>query len=626
MKNAIATSVACLAALLCSRSFGQSFSAVSSFPADRYINSRDMAEYEGKLYMFLRGDHAPEITTLTRFDGTSFREIPLPAGYVGPYESSQLEVLEGKLYMILREEDPIPGPSLTFRYALFSFNGTFTKISMPFPERRISYLNKIKTYNDHLNFAVYDTLTREMFWMTYDGGASFVSRPWPEERNIIPYDEEVYKGKLYKLTTVSVPGGDILIRLLEFDGTTFNTLILPEEDTHFAISGADMEVYNGNLCFPYTNTVTGKTGMVMFDGTNFTYIETPFPANSSIRVSGMKSFNGKLYFVMYHYSTMDYGLYSFDGTSVNRVTLPPGTVIEPFLYIVYRCNLYSTLYTRDVTGYVDHFYTYGPSDGCHLFTVPGRLRDYERITIAAYAPERDWCWTGIDIDWEIHPICPVLPCPDPPFTTTLIDTKGKVVWTKTYGKPFNVSIPLKDVQPYTLTAAAEKDDATGNVFVFDSDLVNKGIENISMDMYVIDEYFHLSVSTDKQLQVPLTISFKNDQGKELWSENLVAPLEKNFSPYISEQGVYFQFSIANGSGSNVSWYPNPVDVKLFVDNRNLDTDVTVSISDLSGKVVLIKDKLATGVNTLILSGVKPGLYVMTIVEGKTIRKELLQVK
>lgn len=208
--------------------------------------------------------------------------------------------------------------------------------------------------------------------------------------------------------------------------------------------------------------------------------------------------------------------------------------------------------------------------------------------------------------------------------TTLTDLNGKTTWSKTFTKPFQTQVPLADMQGYTLSLAVEKDKLVKDMLILGPDLVNKGIEKISLDVSAKEASFHVQASTKKQANVPLQISFHNEQGKELWSEKLIAPFDKTFSPKTSEPGAYFQFS-SDAASALVSFYPNPASGQLFVDNRSTE-ELSMTLSDLSSQLLLKQDKLTKGINGVSLSKIGPGLYVICFSGAKELRKELLQVK
>lgn len=255
--------------------------------------------------------------------------------------------------------------------------------------------------------------------------------------------------------------------------------------------------------------------------------------------------------------------------------------------------------------------------------IPIDVEDLEHILITNYARDRDWCWTGPLVDW-IPPLCFYPPCDDPWFRVTMTDKNGQVAWQKSFDKPFSASIPLADEQPYTMSLGIEKDKKVNEILVLDKELVNNGFEELTLDMYPTQEYFYLTAATEKNIQIPFTMTLRDAQGKSLWQENYTAPMDQLIRAYVSKGGKYLQFSLPSANTSRVSYYPNPFNGKLMVKVAN-DSD-PVTLSDFNGRLITTKDFFSAGEYELNVSGQKSGLYILTILEGKSIRKELVELK
>src|SRR5690606_21738751 len=180
--------------------------------------------------------------------------------------------------------------------------------------------------------------------------------------------------------------------------------------------------------------------------------------------------------------------------------------------------------------------------------------------------------------------------------TEFADKNGKVVLYKLFDKPFEFSVPLKDDQPYSLQMGLVDDDKKTTVVRYDDQLVSKGIESISLDMYPQDDYFFLTVRTGKGIQLPLTITLKNTKGEELWKQKLTAPLDQLIRAYVSTPGDYLELALDGKSSKGFVLYPNPIAGTLFIDNFEHRSPIRMSIRDLNGKTVLAEREVAPGPN------------------------------
>jgi hypothetical protein len=262
--------------------------------------------------------------------------------------------------------------------------------------------------------------------------------------------------------------------------------------------------------------------------------------------------------------------------------------------------------------------------GSSTSVIPEGLSEYQRLESLVRAPERDWCWTDIDIDWIIDPLCLHIPCPIEEISTSLSDNKG-TVWQKTFDKPFSTTFPFDDKQPYVLSAGIKSGKKIENFLILESDLVNKGIESVDMDFYPQEDYFYFTVSTDKGVKVPLMLSLLGKSGETLWERKFEAPLDEIVKSYVSKPGALLKLSVQTKAVVKV--YPNPATDKVTIDTKLASTVTDIYINDLQGALMLTMKALKPGtLSTLDISGMKSGLYVLTIVEGKTSGKILLKVK
>lgn len=270
-----------------------------------------------------------------------------------------------------------------------------------------------------------------------------------------------------------------------------------------------------------------------------------------------------------------------------------------------------------------------PAGSSTVSVIPSRLSQYDRIEMAAAARNRGWCWNEIIVDWEISPVCPgfpEIPCEDPFISMEFSDAKGKVVFYKLFEKPFDVSLPLQDKQGVTLKMGLVEGDKKSTVVRYDDQLVGKGIESISLDIHPQDDYFYLTVSTDKGVQIPFTLTLRGAKGEALWKQKFTAPIDERIREFVSEPGEYLEFTLDGKSGKGFTIYPNPVAGTLFIDSYQTLIPIRINIRDINGKTILAEREVVPGLNAIDLSGHRPGLYVLTITEGKETERRLIQLQ
>jgi len=323
----------------------------------------------------------------------------------------------------------------------------------------------------------------------------------------------------------------------------------------------------------------------------------------------------------------------WDGETFESFTVPAG--IEWFVFPKVSTSCYHIW----LTAYVDDslpdyqwvlvketFDSACVDSGGPAVIIPEKLQEYDRFFIGGHARERDWCWTGIDVDFDITPICTQPPCAPPSVQTTAIDKAGKIAWQKTFDRPFSTSIPLNDTQPYTLTLAVGKDKLFKGVLLFDKDLVNKGIEEMSLDMYPKEDHFFLTVMTDNNKPVSFTMTLRNTKGESLWQQQYTAPMDELIRAYAPKTGDYLQFSLAQAPKGTTTYYPNPFANTLTINTTEANGGVSVSLMDLNGNMISQKEFAEPGEYSWETNNRNPGLYIITIVENGHVRRELVQVK
>lgn len=256
--------------------------------------------------------------------------------------------------------------------------------------------------------------------------------------------------------------------------------------------------------------------------------------------------------------------------------------------------------------------------------IPARLREYERFDYAAYGPGRDWCWTGIDIDWEI--ICTVTPsaCPDLPVST--LTENGKTVWQKKLNKPGNFLLPSEDKLPRQLSLAIPVGTSSQDVIILEENLVHSGISRIQVSTYGDKNLLELKAETNQEKNVPFTMTLLNKEGKEIWKETFMAPLEKQIEAYVKEPGVALTFS-ALPDELQLSYFPNPFSESITVELTATKTSpAQVTVFSMQGEKILQEQVGVTGPHSINMKNQKPGLYILVVnVKGNEVRK-LIELK
>jgi len=597
--------------LMCFQLSAQRFNRID-LPAGLEVGDAfEKAVYRGHLYMVLSNDDEAS-RQLYRYNGSGFSLIPLPEGYrLG--DQHQFEVFQDKLYMFLNDGT---------NFDLFNYDGTFTRVDIPFPDWFALERDQLIVFQDKLYFSLLRS-SGELSWCSYDGYGHFSLIAPLEGASGYFLDREVYHGKMY---VFNFNERTYASSLLKFDGTSFEVVALPDEDLVLNFS-ADMAVYDDKLFIPFTTDGDPSRGLLAFDGTSFTVFE--FPAGITSTDLTMTPFRGKLFLLLHNGPSSRSEFFSFDGIDFTPIPLPMG-VNGPFEACVYQCSLYGGI---RISG-ENRLYAFGPFDGCHVFSVPAGMLEYDRFEFTGWGTGIPECWTGIDVDWDIDPICISPPlCPDPLAQATLLDKNGKPVWSKEFEKPFSVSLPSVDL-PSQLSLGIENDNTIEKVLQFDANLVSAGIEQIHMEVKPSENFFRLSAQTSKGKTVPFAMTLIGADGKAMWEENFVAPMDKIIEPKSSGVGAFLTFaaagqnSLASKGITEIKHYPNPVDDKLNleVQTKNAKVPFQLTITDFNGGKVVQKQLTAPLNDSIDLTRLRPGLYVLTItVEDVSIR-ELLQVK
>lgn len=178
------------------------------------------------------------------------------------------------------------------------------------------------------------------------------------------------------------------------------------------------------------------------------------------------------------------------------------------------------------------------------YIIPEPMRDFARLDLHLNGRYRNWCWSEIILNWQITPECPLLQtCPDPLFSFVLREMNGTIIWESEYRNPLQVSLPVKDQQPYQLTLFMGKKEMDP-IIVFDQSLVSKGIDEIGIKINPVKEEFILQVSSRKKKATCFSLAVLDKQGKKVWEENFQAPFEKRIQLKSKLPGTTLFFSVA----------------------------------------------------------------------------------
>ncbi|HEY5748595.1 MAG TPA: T9SS type A sorting domain-containing protein [Chryseolinea sp.] len=624
-------SVLLFALCIAGRVSGQ-FSPVT-LPAGLQPTESEMVVYQNNLMLVLQ-NAAHNRFSLHKYNGT-VGAIPLPAGYK-LYPDTQFEELKNMLYF-MPDRTASTGTADLMRYD----GTTVTPIDIPeeiLPRETIRLIG-------HTPFAYRDVLYIEAIsldstigdanpithWIKYDGTSfsrmslSFLYscvRPWGSE---VVSDKELFQGKMYMRyyhyladrQVISFDGVDVA-----FDVDSSHPDFIGEP------GGYDMEVYNDRLYIPTfkprpVDPILEQGGLLnSFDGT--TQVEVSIPSGLRYAETTLEPYAGKLWGVVNDGSFFPQW-YAYNGTTFTTTTLPTGTRIHPGGdQRVYQCKLYIVLSTGPVIGTpVYALFAYSDSRECGLLPTV-----VERVDIHAYARERDWCWTGIDVDWTLPTPC-TPPCIDPLFRAALFDKPGQEVWSKTYNKPFQATFPADDKQSFITTMAMETNKVFQDFVVLDKELVPAGIEELKLQMTSLDQKIQLTVATEKDVKVPFIIALQDAGGKTLWQQKFTAPLTTVVDVATPQRGTTLRFMI-DGSVTQItslSAFPNPASgnpiIEVGTNGAKLLTRLT--ITDFFGKTIYQKDVTAPVTIQPDLSQAPKGLYIISATgsDGRVHRQTLV---
>lgn len=561
------------------------------------LNS-DVVVFRGKMYMVV--EVPLDVPKLVSFDGTTFRDVTAlpPCPFFALHATNENIYING-----LFTEGP---------YYLARYNGTsFTNIPFGGPMEPIERILEDDDSDDC--YLIADNVV-----LYFDGTAASVQLFFSEDPATHVMGASLFGDDFYFQVS-----NDVATELYRFTGTVITT-VSPPAGTQFLrpLPQDNLIAYRDALYVPVT--VGGMPYVYRYDGINWESIFSPGIVSDRLQISARP---GKLVFYQAYQSEF---AYEYNGYGFDSFTTPAGVDHFAQQMLTARCyhvwlgsNYDSEASAWRFTLMKETFDSLCVSSGSTP-VIPGNIAEYDRLFIGNHARERDWCWTGIDIDWE-WPIC-FPPCAPSQMRTSLTDKSGKTAWQKIFDKPISASIPLNDSEPYTLSVDIEKDKKFGNVLTLDKELVNNGIEDLSLDFYPKEGYFFLDVETDNKQQVPLTMNLRNTKGESLWEKKLTAPFHDVIYDRIDKAGDYLQFSLQTPGKSNVTYYPNPFTDKLNVIIAKGSDPVSLSVMNMNGKMVLQKEFVDAGDYSIELSGQKSGLYILTIKEGVNTRRALIELK
>lgn len=629
-----------LALCVTTRSAAQ-FSSVS-LPSGLQPTESEMVVYQHSLYLVLQ-NAAHTSYSLYRYNGSTFTAIALPANY-RLFADTHFEVLNGSLYFM---PDHVPGD--TTAAELMRYDGaTVTPIDIPnnlIPKdsmrlsghRPFVFENKLYVEVVRLDSIRLDPFT-VTYWVKYDG-SSFSRMKVPVRFTCqvaytapIPSDKKVFQGKLFARYKDFVTD--------QYQPIRYNGSVVDVDTSHPSYiarpGGCEMEIYNGYLYIPtYTSGPGTPYGgkLNRYDGITQTAVTIPAAlryANTTLEV-----YNGKLWGAMYDGAAVPQW-YSYNGTTFSLKPLPAGTAIHPpGDQRIFNCKLYITLLTGTSGGLpVYGLYTYTEAAACAASVLPEAFGRFERIDIRAYGPERDWCWTGIDIDWTFPTPCELPDCTDPVFAASLLEKPGAVVWSKTFDKPFQALFPADDKQPFITTVGMLQGKTFEDVLIFDKELVPAGLESIGLEMKPQSRQFQLTATADNGKKVPFIMALLDANGKTIWQETYTAPLSTSVKAEVKEPGVSLRFmavpNLLPKGAARVSVFPNPATpaaaTAIDIDTPGSPQPARLTITNFYGKVIYQADVMAPAVHYPTLANATPGLYVVTVTLRSTEYRSVLMIK
>jgi hypothetical protein len=414
------------------------------------------------------------------------------------------------------------------------------------------------------------------------------------------------------------------VPLYRLSAGTLSAIAMPAGTKIFTYP--DFAVYNDAIYMMATHTATGDK-VLRYDGTGFTdFFIVPGGIRPNERI-----FTRENNLVIHPGEHATSSVYEYDGTSFTEIRVPA----SPYSHYIARslpgtaCNyLWYSTYFDESPGYIDHRnILLKESRGCPVPAIPEHFFEFEKVDVNFWGKDRGWCWSEIIIDWVINPCDFPEPCPEPGYLVSMYDKNNKMAWQKTVEKPSLLSVPIKDDQPYSTrikTLTGQQED----LFVLADNLVEKGIESISLSMKPGDDFFKITATTDKGMQVPFRVELLGKNGQVLWSTDFTAPFSKQISDKVQQPGQTLRFSIPGTELksiiTNLNIYPNPSKGQIYLQVKSDSrlTDAELSIFSLLGQRIMNRKIKIPFSEQLKLTDTRPGMYVLKL---KTAEGEMSRI-
>jgi hypothetical protein len=264
--------------------------------------------------------------------------------------------------------------------------------------------------------------------------------------------------------------------------------------------------------------------------------------------------------------------------------------------------------------------------------VPDLLAELERMDLRTYGAERAWCWTGIDIGWVIDPLCPSPPfCLNPSFRVTARHSKGvgKLAFEQELDESTNIEFQLKDNKPYDIALDVFDGKMFRSVMLIDGEMVPIGFSGIGFSIDSKIPGLRVYAETENDQALPFRISVLGNDSQIIWSEQFVAPMDKQIVASVNEPVAAVQFSpVVKLPGAKLGIYPNPFlrEVVLEISSAEQSFGI-VTMRSMTGELVYQAKLESPGTHVLDVGAMlRPGLYILSVrVDGSEVRK-LVQKK
>lgn len=257
-------------------------------------------------------------------------------------------------------------------------------------------------------------------------------------------------------------------------------------------------------------------------------------------------------------------------------------------------------------------------EGSGHSSIPELLRPFDGFGADFFAHDRGDCWTGIDVSWR---------CFRPPYCinpdmNALLSLQGKTMWESSFSQPINTFLPQsKEFRTFSLRIADGQ--SYKQVLQLDDQLVKNGVKKLSFKTNSVDQSVDLNLETDGT-QFPVTVSILNGAGKVMWTEQFMAPFQKQLSNKFKEPVAFISIDGPDDVGS-LTYYPNPSSGAFTVMLDQVSLPAEIAIYDMQG-FRIHRQMVKVSKAPINLSGQKPGLYVLRVKNGSNEIRELIQIQ